>query len=325
MKIIHFLIAFLPPFISNAIRKLLGYKIGKGTKIGYGSVIIGKNVVIGSNSRIGLLTLIQCETINIGNDTHIGNLCMIKTLKFMTGNYVIINSYNFIVGSFRKESSFEIGDHSAILNFCWIEPGQGIKIGKRVGVGGFSLLFTHGDWSDYLKGGPKALGPIEIEDNVWLPWRVFILPNVKIGKDAILGGNSLINKSIPANCLAGGSPAKIIKENILYNLTTEEIELRVAEIIDKFIIYNNEYKPENNRFKVCYVNNIKKDELSQSDIVFFLNEPTEYEFEKYKSEKVNILVHSTYTLHIFSNKDFAFDFAIHIGSFGVRLDRILYL
>ncbi len=39
-----------------------------------------------------------------------------------------------------------------------------------------------------------------------------VLPNVEIGENSIIGAHSLVNKNIPANVVAYGIPAKIIRE-----------------------------------------------------------------------------------------------------------------
>jgi acetyltransferase-like isoleucine patch superfamily enzyme len=56
--------------------------------------------------------------------------------------------------------------------------------------------------------------PIVIKDNVWIGINVTILKGVTIGEGAVIAAGSLVNKDIPAKCLAGGVPAKVIKENI---------------------------------------------------------------------------------------------------------------
>jgi serine acetyltransferase len=52
----------------------------------------------------------------------------------------------------------------------------------------------------------------EIGNNVILYTNVTILGPVKIGENSVVGAHSLVLDSIPANCLAAGSPTKIIKK-----------------------------------------------------------------------------------------------------------------
>lgn len=56
-----------------------------------------------------------------------------------------------------------------------------------------------------------------IKKNVWIGEFVSILPGVTIGEGSIIGSMSVVNKDIPAHCIAVGSPAKVIKK---FNLET---------------------------------------------------------------------------------------------------------
>lgn len=53
---------------------------------------------------------------------------------------------------------------------------------------------------------------ITIEDNVWIGANAVILQGVTIGKNAVVAAGSVVNRDVPANCLVGGMPAKVIKE-----------------------------------------------------------------------------------------------------------------
>ena len=41
---------------------------------------------------------------------------------------------------------------------------------------------------------------------------VIVLKGVRIGQNSIIAAGSIVTKSIPSNCIAGGNPAKILKE-----------------------------------------------------------------------------------------------------------------
>ena len=51
-----------------------------------------------------------------------------------------------------------------------------------------------------------------LEENVWVGMNVTILKGVTIGKNSVIAAGSVVTKSIPANCMAGGNPAKVIKQ-----------------------------------------------------------------------------------------------------------------
>jgi len=55
------------------------------------------------------------------------------------------------------------------------------------------------------------IAPVHIRNNVWIGEGVSILKGVDIGENSIIGANSVVTKSIPANSIAVGAPAKVIK------------------------------------------------------------------------------------------------------------------
>jgi len=57
-------------------------------------------------------------------------------------------------------------------------------------------------------------GSVIIGNNVWIGDKATILPNVTIGDGAVIGANAVVTKDVPAYCVVGGNPAKIINKNI---------------------------------------------------------------------------------------------------------------
>jgi acetyltransferase-like isoleucine patch superfamily enzyme len=117
---------------------------------------------------------------------------------------------------------FEAGPESWIFEYCYLNPTRPITLGRNVGVGGGSYMFTHGYWLSRLDGYPVSYGSIDIEDDVWLPWACFIMPGVTIGRGAVVGARSLVTQSIPPGALAAGSPAKILREHVAKPVSLEE-------------------------------------------------------------------------------------------------------
>lgn len=58
---------------------------------------------------------------------------------------------------------------------------------------------------------PLQISPVRIGNNVWLGENVCVLKGVEIGENSIIGASSVVTKSIPANCIAIGTPARVVK------------------------------------------------------------------------------------------------------------------
>ena len=90
---------------------------------------------------------------------------------------------------------------------------RGITIGHEFGCGIDTKIFTHGAYiNSYELGAPVQWAGVEIGDNVWMP-NAWVNPGVKIGSNVLVAARSLVNGLIPPNCMAGGTPARVIKEN----------------------------------------------------------------------------------------------------------------
>jgi len=112
-----------------------------------------------------------------------------------------------------------IGNNVSINYDCHIGCINNVTIGNNVLIASkvFITDHYHGEINkESLKLPPscrKAIskGPVIIEDNVWIGENVSIMPNVTIGRNSIIGANSVVTKSMPANVVVAGIPAKIIK------------------------------------------------------------------------------------------------------------------
>ncbi len=117
------------------------------------------------------------------------------------------------------EPEVVIGNNVTLNSFCHIGCINKVHIGNNVLIASkvFISDHSHGDvTSEVLKYPPAerrltSKGPVIIEDNVWIGENVCVFGNVTIGKNCIIGANSVVTKSIPDNCVAIGSPARILK------------------------------------------------------------------------------------------------------------------
>lgn len=94
---------------------------------------------------------------------------------------------------------------------------KSITIGNHVKIGGNSILIdTDSHNKDYMirRGQYTDWGvaePIIIEDDAFIGMNCLILKGVTIGARSIIAAGSVVTKSIPADCIAGGNPARVIK------------------------------------------------------------------------------------------------------------------
>lgn len=217
-KLWALLLFFFPHPLNGAARRLLGQNVSKKAKIRVFSFILCRELHVGDETTISSFSILKANTISLGRHSHIAP-CAIINAPLMSG------------------ADFKMGDHSRIFPFCWLEPGEGIFLGNHVGIGGHTLIFTHGAWSNYLQGGPVSYGPVTIEDHVWLPWRVFVMPKVTIGAWSIIAANSTVTTDIPGHSLAAGQPAKVLKEGVNTGLSAEKFAERCALLTNGYSEY----------------------------------------------------------------------------------------
>jgi acetyltransferase-like isoleucine patch superfamily enzyme len=330
-KFANLFLMFFPSFIQVPLRRFMGQQIGKGSRIKFGTVLLSSSVNIGKGVSIGPLCLIRAETLVVGDYSTVKALSLISTRIVRFGQYVHIAPLAIISSEFTENSRIEIGDHSRVFPFSWMDTGEGITIGKQTSVGTHVLIYTHGTWSDYLNGAPVAYGPVVIEDNVYVSTRITVLPNVVIGENTIIGASSLVNKSFPKNVMIAGTPARIIKENLVTELEPELKRKRGNEILAGFAKYMEfKYKfkvpVEENRliFTQCKIVIDDTSQVSRGDLLVLLNtELSNGEMDELGKNEISVLNHRNKTIVLkgklaWKNEIFR-NFISYVRRYGIRL------
>lgn len=163
----------------------------------------GKHCVIHGKLYI---TLFATANVRIGDN-----------LYFSSGwgiNALCTNKKGMIYAT--EHASIEIGNNVGMSStVLWAH--NKIVIGNYVKIGGNCILIdtdAHNmDFSirrgQYTDWGVSA--PIVIEDDVFIGVNCIILKGVTIGARSIIAAGSVVTKSIPADCVAGGNPARVIR------------------------------------------------------------------------------------------------------------------
>lgn len=136
------------------------------------------------------------------------------------GNRVRISEYSTISAWDKiKTPRLIFGDMVRIGAFAHITCANEIIIGEGTLLGKFVTITDNAHGKNCLgeldlppyKRELLSKGPVHIGKNVWIGDKVTVLPGVTIGDNAIIGSNSVVTKDIPANNIACGIPAKIIR------------------------------------------------------------------------------------------------------------------
>ncbi|RJP92383.1 MAG: hypothetical protein C4518_06945 [Desulfobacteraceae bacterium] len=234
------LFGFLPGFFKKLIYRLKGYRIGKNVSIGFGSVICGDEVLIGNFTTIGFLTIIRGKKISIGDYVNIGSVSFLDTPYIEIGDGSRINEQVFVGGLQFPDSKFIMGRNCQVMQMSFLNPTRSIIIGDDSGIGGNCMLFGHNSWLSRFEGYPVDFEPIEIGKSVSVSWGAFLLPGTKIGDGAVIGAQSVVNRSVPEKCLAIGFPARIVSKfpdfprEVTWEEKVEMIRNIVSEMLEFF-------------------------------------------------------------------------------------------
>ena len=107
-----------------------------------------------------------------------------------------------------------LGDHVFLNVLCTIVDCNEVRIGQHVMIGPNVQIYTaahHLQAKTRIQGWEVAK-PIMIEDNVWLGGGAILLSGVTIGRNAVVGAGAVVSRSVPANTVVAGNPARVTRE-----------------------------------------------------------------------------------------------------------------
>lgn len=138
------------------------------------------------------------NSVYIGKNTRIGYGVRLKAGfdgKISIGKNVWLDDYSFI----HSQDEIKIGDGCMIATSVYI-----VDFDHKIPA----KLY---DFKN-LKKDTYVRSKVIIGKNVWIGTQSVILRGVSIGDNAVIGAGSIVTKSIPANSVAVGNPARVIKK-----------------------------------------------------------------------------------------------------------------
>ncbi|MFC0875446.1 acyltransferase [Saccharicrinis sp. FJH2] len=135
-----------------------------------------------------------------------------KIRKLLT---YVIQSLRFMLYKFKGYDIHFSTEMERGLNLDRLCP-KGIHIGKNTIVASRTTILSH-KLTMNKESYPYIQVDTYIGDNCLIGVGATILPGVKIGNNCVIGAGSVVTKNVPDNTIAGGNPAKILKENFLWS------------------------------------------------------------------------------------------------------------
>jgi acetyltransferase-like isoleucine patch superfamily enzyme len=149
-----------------------------------------------------------------------GPLCDVRSgarLQVAKGAGVHIGAGCVLDYGFTLESRgrLDVGDRTVFGHHCTVAADESVVIGEDcliaelVSIRDHDHAFTSTDVSIIDQGRETA--PVLIGDNVWVGAKATITKGVSIGSNSVIGAHAVVTSDLPADCVAVGIPARVIR------------------------------------------------------------------------------------------------------------------
>ncbi|MFC2006418.1 acyltransferase [Chloroflexota bacterium] len=101
--------------------------------------------------------------------------------------------------------NLELGENTDIGAFTYINAKYGVEIQESVQIGSHCSIYS---WSTI----DDKRGNVTIKKNAKIGSHSIVTPGVTIGENCVIGAHSFVNKDVPANVVAWGTPIKVRKK-----------------------------------------------------------------------------------------------------------------
>lgn len=173
----------------------------------YDKVFLGEGAKLSLNGRLALT----------GNSFH-GN-GRSSLLRMDKNSHIVTHGdFSFMYGAdiiLFEGAELILGKNSSINCDCKIRCHRKIEIGDGCVI---SHDFTVMDSDAHELNGERKKLPIRIGNHVWIGTRVTILKGVTVGDGAVIAAGAVVIDDVPTGALAGGVPAKVIKNHVEWRL-----------------------------------------------------------------------------------------------------------
>lgn len=213
----------------------------------HSTAIISPNAQLGINVRVGAFCIIH-DNVVIGDNTVIESYCELGLSNHLSGGEPLVIGENSLIRSrstFYEGSIFgerlvtghnvtvrektiagknlQIGTLSDIQGHCqigdYVRFHSNVHIGQQSKIGSFVWIFPYVVLTNDPHPPSDVLKGVTVDDYVAIATMTTVLPSVCIGRGALIGAHSLVNKNVDCDSVVAGAPAKFV-------CLTEKIKLQ---------------------------------------------------------------------------------------------------
>ncbi|HZX49546.1 MAG TPA: acyltransferase [Candidatus Paceibacterota bacterium] len=113
-----------------------------------------------------------------------------------------LTKYNWMV---QHAKNLRLGKYTDIGAFCYINAKNGIVIEDNVQIGSHCSIYS-------VSTIDEKEGKVVLKKNCKIGAHSVVMPGVTVGENSVVGALSFVTKDIPANVVAFGVPAKVVKK-----------------------------------------------------------------------------------------------------------------
>ena len=140
----------------------------------------------------------------------------------VNGPHVVLGNNVHMMATQDRRIRFTVhgepGGHIAVGDAVIVLPGVRISSATSIRIGRNCMLATNcyltdADWHDVYDrtSAPGSHAPVTLHENVWIGDSAIVCKGVTIGANSVIGAGAVVASDIPANVIAAGNPARVIK------------------------------------------------------------------------------------------------------------------
>ena len=136
------------------------------------------------------------------------------------GSGVVLTDHswlNAVVKADDQSIVISVGDRASLGRRCVISAAESVIIEPEAMIAPGVFITDHlhafedADTSIMLQPGLVRVAPVVVRRGAWIGYNVAVMPGVVIGRNAVVGANSVVTHDIPDHAVSAGNPARLLR------------------------------------------------------------------------------------------------------------------